>query len=165
MNILKFWRNTGQISSMLRITVSWYQSPVGATFNLFNDFPTPLNYTDARWLHSLCTFLATIAGCFELDATYNPPVQRQGDEHLMDIATRSGVFDDPTLRILNQCHIFLNVVTLSDITNAAGTHLIPGIEWGEFEEFTSTSNDHTPIQGVLSLFFWTYFQRFFTRNS
>jgi hypothetical protein len=47
----------------------------------------------------------------------------------------------------------LNVVTVSDIATALGTHLIPGVEWEEFNEFTSTSNDHTPIQGVPSLFF------------
>jgi hypothetical protein len=105
-NFLKFWRITGQITSMLRITVSWYQSHAGVSYSLFDDVHTPLNYTGARRLHSLRTFLATIDARFELDETYIPPIQRQGDEHLMDIATRSGVFDDTTLGILNQCRIF-----------------------------------------------------------
>jgi hypothetical protein len=126
---------------MLRIAVSWYQSHAGVSFSLFEDVHTPLHYTDARWLHSLHQFLATIDGRLELDETYIPPVQRSGDGHLMDIATRSGAYDTTTLRIINQCRIFLNVVTVSDIANAAGTHIIPGVEWGETDVFPSHSND------------------------
>jgi hypothetical protein len=69
MNFLKFWCITGQISYMLRITVSWYQSHAGVSFSLFEDVHATLNYTEARWFHSLRTFLATIDGRLELDET------------------------------------------------------------------------------------------------
>jgi hypothetical protein len=55
--------------------------------------------------------------------------------------------------------LHLNVVTVSDITTADGTRLIPGIEWGEIDLMPSHSNDHAPIQQVPAIFFWTYWQR------
>jgi hypothetical protein len=131
------------------VAVAWYQAHAGVSFSLLDDVQTPIVYSDSRWLHSLCGFLASIDGRLELDQTFIPTTQRQGDEHLMDIANRSGAFDSPILRILNQCRLHLNVVTVSDIAIADGTKLIPGIEWGE--------NDI--IQLAPAIFFWTYWQR------
>jgi hypothetical protein len=77
----------------------------------------------------------------------------------MDIAIRSGAFDEKILHILNQCRLHLNVVTVSDISLADGTQLIPGIEWGKIDIMPSHSNDHVPIQQAPAIFFWTYWQR------
>jgi hypothetical protein len=156
MNFLKYWRIDGQISTALRIAVSWYQAHAGVSFSLFADVHTPILYSDSRWLHSLHGFLATIDGHITLYQTFIPKSQRQGDEHLMDIAIRSDAFDESTLRIINQCRLHLNVVTASDITIADGTRLIPGIEWGEIDVMPSYSNDHEPIQQAPAIFFWTY---------
>jgi hypothetical protein len=103
MNFLKYWRIDGQISTAVRIAVSWYQAHTGVSFSLFADAHTPILYSDSRWLHSsLRGFLSSIDGLITLDQTFIPQAQRQGDEHLMDIAIRSDVFDEPILRILNQ---------------------------------------------------------------
>jgi hypothetical protein len=73
MNFLKYWRTDGQISTILRIAVSWYQQHAGVSFSMFDDVRTTLiPYSEARWLHSLHTFLATIDGQLELDDTYVP---------------------------------------------------------------------------------------------
>jgi hypothetical protein len=65
MNFSKFWRTDGQVSTMLRIAVSWYQQHSGVSFSLFEDIHTPIPYVLARWLHSLRTFLSTIDGQLE----------------------------------------------------------------------------------------------------
>jgi hypothetical protein len=130
MNFLKYWRIDGQISTALRIAVSWYQAHAGVSFSLLADVHTPILYSDSRWLHSLRGFLATIDHHITLDQPFIPQSQCQGDEHFMDIAVRSAAFDESTLRIIDQCCLHLNVVTVSDLTIADGTRLIPGIEWG-----------------------------------
>jgi hypothetical protein len=61
--------------------------------------------------------------------------------------------------ILNYCRLSMNVVTISDISNAAGTHLIPGVEWGELEQFPSTLNHHLTHQPSPDVFYWIYWQR------
>jgi hypothetical protein len=71
----------------------------------------------------------------------------------MDIAIRSAAFDESSLRIINQCRLHLNAVTVSDITIADGTRLIPGIGWGEIDAMPSYSNDHEPIQQAPAICF------------
>jgi hypothetical protein len=83
---------------------------------------------------------------FDLDDTYIPPPQRAFDVHLMDIVTRSDAFTPDEARIINYCRQHLGVVTVSDISNATGDTLIPGVEWGELEFCCSTSTDHTTHQ-------------------
>jgi hypothetical protein len=159
MNFFKYWRINGQISTTLRIAVSWYQFHAGVGFSLFHDVHTPMTYSDARWLNSLRSFLATINARFDLDDTYVPHLQRIGDVYLMDLLVGTDAYPDDVLRIINNCRLFLNVITLSDITNAAGTHLIPGVKWGEHDLFPSSSNHHAPRQSSPTMFFWTYWQR------
>jgi hypothetical protein len=118
-----------------------------------------VDYTQARWLPSLRAFLGTIDGYFDLDETYiPPPAQRNGDIYLMDLVTRSDAFTPHEASIINYCHLFLGVVTLSDICTAIGNTLIPGIGWGELDQSTSQSTDHTTHQPAPAIFFWTYWQ-------
>jgi hypothetical protein len=158
MNFLKHWRTDGQVSTMLRIAVSWYQEHTGVSFSLFTDVHTPIPYAAARWLHSLRTFLTTVDGQLELDNTYVSTPQRQRDTHLMDIVTTHEAFPPEIQEIMNYCRLFLEVVTISDISNAAGTHLIPGVEWGELDNFPSKSNQHQTKQSSPAVFFWIYWQ-------
>jgi hypothetical protein len=160
MNFLKYWRTDGQVSTMLRIAVSWFQQHAGVSFSLFDDVHTPIPYAAARWLNSLRTFLATVDGQLELDATYLPESQRQRDLHLMDIVVTTGAFTPEIQAIMNFCQLSMNVITISDISNAAGTHLIPGVEWGELDQFPSTSTHHQTNQPSPKVFFWIYWQRF-----
>jgi hypothetical protein len=77
----------------------------------------------------------------------------------MDLVTRSDAFTPHEASIINYCHLFLGVVTLSDICTAIGNTLIPGIGWGELDHSTSQSTDHTTHQPAPAIFFWTYRQR------
>jgi hypothetical protein len=158
MNFLKFWRTDGQVSTMLRIAVSWYQQHSGVSFSLFDDVHTPILYTAARWLHARCTFLATVDSQLELGNTYVPQSQRHRDTHLMDIVVTHEAFPPEIQAILNYCRLSMNVITISNISNAAGTHLIPGVEWGELKQFPSTSNQHLSNQPSPEVSFWIYWQ-------
>jgi hypothetical protein len=77
----------------------------------------------------------------------------------MDLVTRSGAFTPEEERIINYCRLFLDVITLSDITNAVGDKLIQGIEWGELDNACSVTHNHTTHQPAPAVFFWTYWQR------
>jgi hypothetical protein len=158
MNFLKFWRTDGQVSTMLRIAVSWYQQHAGVSVSMISDVHTPIPYASARWLHSLRAFLAKVDGQLKLDTTYVPTQQRHRDTHLMDLVVTPNAFTPEIQAILNYCRLSLNVITISDISNAAGTHLIPGVEWGEMKQFPSTSTDHQTNQSCPAVFYWIYWQ-------
>jgi hypothetical protein len=59
----------------------------------------------------------------ELDDPAVEKLQREGDAFLMDIAIKSGKFGRAQLKRLNYCRIYLNVLLVSDIANAAGDAL------------------------------------------
>jgi len=52
-----------------------------------------------------------------------PPRQRANNVYLMEIAIQCGKFGPKDLRRLNHCRLWLNVVTLADVSNAAGTQV------------------------------------------
>jgi len=52
-----------------------------------------------------------------------PPRQRANDVYLMEIVIQCGKFGPKDLRRLNHCRLWLNVVTLADVANAAGTQV------------------------------------------
>jgi hypothetical protein len=151
---LNIGEQTLNLENTLQIAVSWYQHAAGVSWSLFDDVTTPVDYTaQARWLPSLRAFLGTIDGHFDLDETYIPPAQRDGDIYLMDLVTRSDAFTSHEASIINYGRLFLGVVTLSDICTAIGDTLIPGIEWGELDQSTSRSIDHTTHQPAPAIFF------------
>jgi hypothetical protein len=85
-----------------------------------------LPHLEGWWLISVGSFLRSIHGSLELSNPQILPPQRSNDIYLMDIALASK-FTPLEVRNINLCRLFFNAVTLSDITNASGTRLNPGV--------------------------------------
>ena len=62
----------------------------------------------------------------QLSPVHIPPPQRIGDLYLMDLAISADLTSSELCGI-NLCHLSFNVLLLSDITNASGTWISPGI--------------------------------------
>jgi hypothetical protein len=75
---------------------------------------------EAKWLASLRQFLQSVGGTIELGENNIVPLQREHDQLLMDYVLSSGKFKPAQIRRLNYCRMYLNVLLLSDITNASG---------------------------------------------
>ena len=121
---LKHWRSDTRESTLLRINVSWVQWQAGTEKSILEDTSNPLPYLESRWLPSLRQFLSTINGTIILDNNCVQPHEREGDAHIMDMASKSGEFDASALRILNYCRLYLHVTTISELFNASGTKLL-----------------------------------------
>ena len=78
---------------------------------------------EAKWLASLRQYLHHINGAITLDKNYVPQLERVHDIYLMDTILRSQQFDAEEIRFLNYCRLYLQAVTLSDITTATGDYL------------------------------------------
>ena len=61
----------------------------------------------------------------------------------MDIALSLNIYDESEIRYINLCRLYLNVTTVSDITQPDGINLIPGICWGKQKEIPYKHNGHT----------------------
>ena len=82
-------------------------------------------------------FLAKINATIDVDDPGVPPKQREGDEYLMDMILESGQFTNIEIRRLNYCRLYLQAVTLSDITEANGNQLDMSKRLGEMSMYSS----------------------------
>jgi len=121
---LKHWRSPkASPGKMLRIAVSWLQFCAGISTSVFTDTDLPLVYLESNYLTSLRQCLKDIPGSFHLLDDMVPPRQRANNVYLMEIAIQCGKFGPKDLRRLNHCRLWLNVVMLADVANAAGTQV------------------------------------------
>jgi len=118
---LKDWRSPkASPGKMLWIAVSWLQFCAGISTSVFTDTDLPLVYLESNYLTSLRQCLKDIQGSFHFLDDMVPPRQRANDVYLIEIAIQCGKFGPKDLRRLNHCRLWLNVVTLADVANAAG---------------------------------------------
>ena len=62
-----------------------------------------------------------------------PELQRQHDQYLMDMVLSNPKWKPAHIKRINWCHLYLNVTTLSDITNVQGNQIDPGIYNGNLD--------------------------------
>ena len=122
---LKYWRSPCQAGQLLRHSTAWAQYALGISKSFLMDVHNPLPHMEVKWLASLRNYLHHINGLIELDNDYVPSTERLHDFHLMDKVLRSEQFTAAEIRLINYCRLYLQVVTLSDITNATGDDLDP----------------------------------------
>ncbi len=111
----------------LSAILCWFQFCAGVSYPVFLQPERQLPHLEGHWLVCIRNFLAHIDGALELTATHIQPLQRTGDSFLMDRACNSGLFTAAELKRLNYCRLYLNVLTLSDVTDAKGNRFSPGI--------------------------------------
>jgi hypothetical protein len=145
--LLKHWTSTLDIGTAQRIPVAWAQMHTGVGWSVFLDVETPLpQFRESHWLRSLRSFLKSINGSIRLYHTYIPPLQHQHDSYIMDHVLSSGFFKEAEIRCINYCRLYLQAVTVSDITDATGTRLFHGVTRGSVEDILSTTKWHLTYQ-------------------
>jgi hypothetical protein len=97
---------------------------------------------EVKWLQSLREYLRHIGASLQLDSSYIPSLERVHDHHIMDVIIQSAKFTPKEIKTLNYCRMYLQAVTLSDITNAAGNALDMHMLAGNVEHISSISTWH-----------------------
>jgi hypothetical protein len=101
---------------------------------------------ESKWLQSLRDYMKHVGGWIELDTDYIPKAERVHDGYIMDMILASRQFNDKEIRQLNYCRLFLQAVTLSDITQANGRTLDPLMLKGVLDRYSSNSRWHHVTQ-------------------
>ncbi len=125
--LIRHLRTPGQVCDLLQIVLSWFQFCAGVGYPVLFHPERQLPHLEVHWLVSIRKYLAHIDGALELTNTHIQSLQRTGDSFLMDKACRSGLFTPAELKRLNYCRLYLNALTLSDVTDAKGNRFAPGI--------------------------------------
>jgi hypothetical protein len=124
--IIRHLRSPGMTGSLLKIVIGWFQFNAGVSYCVLANPSPAIPYLEGYWLCSVRNFLASIHGSLEFVDDQIQPAQREGDTYLMDIALASQL-NHHDLRGINLCRLLFNALTISDITNASGNRLSPGI--------------------------------------
>ena len=156
---LKHWTQPLDPGQLLRISVAWAQINVGVSYSIFADVTPKLQYFEALWLKSVRTFLRRIGGSLRLDKTYIPAIQRINDTFIMDHVLETGYFTPIEVRRINYCRLYLQAVTVSDISTPTGISLAPGIENGQSTLWTSRSQHHYTNQSNPSPAVWKLWKK------
>ena len=123
LSFIKYWRSPSQAGKLLWIAVAWTQYSIGMSTPFLSETGTPIPQMEVKWLKSLRGYLHHVGGSLQLDRSYVPGLERAHDQYIMDVIMQSTRFTADEIRKLNYCRMYLQAVTLSDITNATGDRL------------------------------------------
>jgi hypothetical protein len=120
-------REKDKTSTLLNISLSYMQLSVGTCTSVLKlPFSKYGVWLESSWLVSLWRFLQRASLSINLTPQWLPTHNRRGDLALMDhFVTQS--YKAHQLIQLNRCHLYLQVITLTDIVSADGACIIPDI--------------------------------------
>jgi exonuclease III len=121
---MRHWRQPHTIpGKLLKCAVAWNQMSAGTSYSIFQRVYEELPHLDSKWLASMRSFMSEIDASMDLADHGVPPLQRTKDSHIMDHIMGSKLFTALQIRRLNYCRLFLQAVTISDLTDATGQRL------------------------------------------
>ncbi len=125
--LIRLLRTPGHVCDLLTIVFSWFQFCAGVGYPVFLQSERQLPHLEGHWLVSIRNFLVHIDGALKLTKNSHPTVStyRQLVPHGQGLQLRP--LHDGKLKRLNYCRLYLNVLTLSDVTDAKGNRFAPGI--------------------------------------
>jgi len=116
-------RQDDDIAKLFIIELNLLQLYAGCGVQILTANPNAYPYVPHTRLTYLWKFLHQIQATIHVSDAWTPPLIREGDSYLM-AQFQSRNFKPKTMHILNKCRMFLNVITVADITNPHGTHII-----------------------------------------
>ena len=126
--ILLAYRHNTTLKTMFQTTFQWAQQLAGTTTGIFEtpDIELP-QLSQELWIITLRQYLQQAHLTLHLPNLQGIAVQRTLDQSLMDIALNDVNIARLNIQRINRCRIYLRVSTISDITNARGNEVNPGI--------------------------------------
>ena len=130
LNFLKHWMTDSIISKTLKSTLAWAQFVAGIEAPILEHPDIELPWLEGRLINSMRTFMKKTKCSIEVDNPFVPARQRVNDEYLMDIARHWDGLTSKERELVNYCRLYLQAVTVSDITLACGRRLDPAFVCG-----------------------------------
>ena len=137
--VLKHFRHKSTINDHLRIALGWAQQMSGSSSPILRHPHLNLPHLEATFFQSLRKYLTDTDSFLELQDTFIVPLQRRHDRHLMDLVLESNLFKDKQICQINSCRMYLQVHTISDLSNARGTHMHPNMLQGNLTKTNGKS--------------------------
>jgi len=113
-----------EVGNLILSLITHTQVQTGSVQPIFTlPYPTYHKWIDHTWVTSIWKFTHQAKLTIDLENPWTPKLTRENDSALMNMALRYD-YTAIQLYILNQCRLHLQVMTLSDIMDAAGRTLV-----------------------------------------
>ena len=123
--------------------ISHQQLFIGSSVTLFKlPFKTYQKWVDINWVTSIWWFTSSLGLVLDIEDQWLPRLTRENDAMLMDIALQFN-FTIEKLRQINLCRLYLQVLSIADITAANGRTLLQEVIQGSRVQH-HTSSLHWP---------------------
>ena len=127
------------VGDVTRLTIRKWKWQLGTGNDPFQDSQHHYPQDESQWLQSVRKF--AVRYHIRLSTSGQEyPLQRVNDRYIMEWAEEMG-FSHFELRFLNHCRLYLNVISISDITNELGKSIDP-----EFMTFKKLPERHPDSQ-------------------
>jgi hypothetical protein len=151
--LLGHLRLNDMVGQLLHIDLTYVQLLSGSGQLFLKQPRDKYSCLESGWLTSIWDFTFKANLQFHYSRAWIPNLPREKDTFLMELF-QSYRLNTQEMRILNKCRIYLQVLTLSDITSADGIYILPEVKAGH-PPADRTSNLHWPLQGNPSKSDWT----------
>jgi hypothetical protein len=139
-NLIRALQKHHPNSSLVKTTYFWWLFQDGRSICPLTDPESIDSITDSVWFSELKVFLRTYQITLHLHLLL-PPLQRKNDQYIMDVVYNQN-YTKKVISNINQCRLFLQVLTISDITTVDGTCL----ESGSLEHKSTWRQTHTSFK-------------------
>lgn len=133
-------------AQLLHSDLSYLQLLTGSGSLCLNLSIADYQWVEKGWLTSLWDYVNTVHLQFIYPALWLPPLPRAGDAYLMEQFLQLKLPNN-TLARLNRCRLYLQVITISDLTSADGSTILPAAKQGTLIE-ERPSGLRWPSQGL-----------------
>jgi hypothetical protein len=106
------------ISNMIQITTKWWWLLLGTENSPFQFMPSEITYVKTNWFAQIHCFIHNFDIIINMRFK-NYPKLRQNDAYIMELVLQQG-YTQKIVGNINQCCLFLHVLTLSDIVDVTG---------------------------------------------
>jgi hypothetical protein len=87
--LLRHFRTPGQPHDIARVVVNRFQYNAGVGFHILEDTKRDLPHLEGIWILTVRAYLATINGSLQIAESKLQPLQRHGDQYIMDVVLAS----------------------------------------------------------------------------
>lgn len=154
------------IGKLLTSIITHTQLQVGSTTPFFQlPYPNYAKWIDHTWMTDCWKFSHRAKIEVDVESHWVPQLLRQGDIGLMDMAMTFHL-DPQQLRCINTCRLYLQVITVSDITTARGDRLLSSVMVGDRDPARSSNLLWPTVPRPPNSFWhaWRLFLEFFARG-
>ena len=153
------WRVQTVVGKLFRCVLAWIQVSVGVSYPVLEQPATELPHMEAIWVSSMRQFLSQTSTTIQLDDPGVPPRQRVSDEYLMDLILATNHYTPADIRKLNYCRLFIDAITVSDLSMPCVTRLDMDKAMGRPQTTSSISHPLAIHQTSPSPVEWRLWQR------